>query len=308
MASPDHTFQPWRRILWTRQPFPDNYVPGDFLQRLQSGPSSRLPTFQDLVIYSLPMSQHLSTTLLFVGLFLRLESGHILPETLASGSAISIVLCASNTRTLASKEVTRDHRTPSRPLAQPLSYALLCLVILALSPLLKTLTEATTGDSIAALSTTLFLLSFTLADYSSSSKPDKEDSEERQTQLPATLSLNASLCSSIVLASRLNGPIQAFSLMLASIFLFAFLPLWFKRRRHHPSQNRRATFSLLYTAFVTLASCYSLAAFSTTAAIVNLLTVLFLSIVCPAWMRKAQGWKQGRRGPWDVGVPKFRST
>lgn len=27
---------PWRRILWARQPFPDNYIPPDFLQKLQS--------------------------------------------------------------------------------------------------------------------------------------------------------------------------------------------------------------------------------------------------------------------------------
>jgi phosphatidylinositol glycan class C protein len=241
------------------------------------------------------MTQQLSTTLLFVGFFLHLQAGIFTAEALASASAITIVLCASLTQRRgsppsSSKEIAK---TATKPLAQPLSYALLCLVILALSPLLKTLTEATTGDSIAALSTALFLLSFTLADYSAARAIDQES------KLPATLSLNASLCSSIVLASRLEGPIEAFSLMLTSILLFAFIPRWTR-------QLKRPVLATLYTITITLASCSLLAPFSITASVLNLFTALFLSLACPAWMRKAQGWKVGRSGPWDVGIPRLR--
>ena len=243
------------------------------------------------------MSQHLSTTLLFVGCFLHLRRGHITPQSLAGLSALGIVVCASTTPALA-----HTLGSPSRPLAQPLSYALLCLVILALSPLLRTLTEATTSDSIVALSAALFLLSFALADYSCAT-PGNDDSTPPH--LPATLSLNASLCAGIVLASRLDSPIQAFSLLLSSIFFFAFLPRWI--RRHLPSQPHRPTLALVYTTAITLTSCALLAPFSLSAAVISVSVAAFLSIVCPAWMKRAQQWKVGRRGPWDVGVPRIRS-
>lgn len=261
--------------------------------------STTLPNLQALIIYSLPLAQQLSITLLFVGIFLHLQRDTISAELLASTSAICVVLCASTTREKV-PSITRK----SKPLAQPLSYALLGLVVFSLSPLLKTLTEATTGDSIAALSAALFTLSFILADYSSP-KVGKDGSEQESAQLPATLSLNASLCASIVLASRLDNPIQAFALILASMCLFAFLPRW--TRQTIPSRPGAPKLPILYTSLLTMTSSFILASFSTTASIINILTAIFLSIICPAWMRRAQDWKVGRRGPWDVGVPKLRS-
>lgn len=47
-----------------------------------------------------------------------------------------------------------------------LSSLILSLVLLALSPVLRTLTEATTSDSIWALAAVLFALNAILADYS----------------------------------------------------------------------------------------------------------------------------------------------
>lgn len=255
-------------------------------------------------MYSLPLSQQLGTTLILVGFFLHLRSGHISAELLASCSAACIILCASTTTSQATATHPQQHSSTFKPLAQPLSYALLGLVILALSPLLRTLTESTTSDSIAALSTALFLLGFTLADYRSVDCV-KEKQHNQTPQLRATLSLNASLCSSIVLASRLHSPIQAFSLILASIFLFAFLPHW--ARRHLPSLPSRSGRPICYTLAVTALSSSLLASFSITAAIINIFTAAFFSLICPAWMRRAQRWKVGRRGPWDVGVPRFRT-
>lgn len=224
----------------------------------------------------------------------------------------------------------RERRQSNRILAQPLSYALLGLVVLALSPLLRTLTEATTSDSIAALSTTLFFFSFALADFGMGKdiEPVEKPLEQRQSvhrhrrssstsqilpiphlaqvPLPATLSLNASLCASIVLASRLTSPIDAFSLILAAIALFAFVSRWLKYHlRRRASTHWRSALGV--TILLLIISVALLARFSTTAAFANIAAAAFLNVVCPAWMRKAQGWKQARRGPWDMGVPRLRS-
>lgn len=327
--------RPWQKILWARQPYADNYVPPNFLGELRTEPSSSLPSLRTLMLWSLPLSQHLCITLIFVGLFLHLRDGLIPPETLAASSALAIVLCGATmpvsdvhnddpTWRLDVTQTVLSQKKPSqrRALAQPLSYALLGLVILALSPLLKTLTEATTSDSIAALSTTLFVLSFVLADFGGSGT-ELERRAERSVRrrsmsnsiappilakppLPATLSLNAALCASIVLASRLHSPIDVFSLVLVAIGLFAFLPRWLK---HHvtlrtPVHWKLACFTTLTMLSISVCLLFR---FSPTAALANVATTFFLSIVCPAWMKKAQGWKQARRGPWDMGVPRLRS-
>lgn len=334
--------QPWQRILWAQQPYTDNYVPADFLGELRTKPTTALPNLMDLMLWSLPLSQHVCITLTFVGLFLSLRDDLIGSESLAIYSALIIVLCGatmpitsiySESMTeldskVGRKESSKKHS--NRALAQPLSYALLGLVVLALSPLLRTLTEATTSDSIAALSTTLFLFSFALADFGVGEDAKSKDETHNQDKaghkhrrnsssgqsvplphlaqgpLPATLSLNASLCASIVLASRLASPIDAFSLVLAAIALFAFVTRWLKHhlRRRAPTHWRSA---LGATVSLLVISVGLLARFSITAAFANVATAVFLSVICPAWMRKAQGWKQARRGPWDMGVPRLRS-
>lgn len=297
-----------------------------------------LPTFFTLVVWSLPLTQHLSITTLFVSLFLHLRAGHITAESLGIASVVIIILLASTTPAtsvfsmappdpLANSASPPAANTRAKPLAQPLSYTLLALTLLALSPLLRTLTEATTSDSIAALSTALFLIGFALADFRSPKVATRTHSKRKQgnqlpadsdNKLPATLSLNACVFSSIVLASRLASPIDVFSLILSSICLFAFVPRW--SRYHLPCIAVLSTTPLLFSrqAFVsvgppivfTLALCTAssmlLASFSGTAVAANSLGCVFLSLICPAWMRRAQRWKVGRRGPWDVGVPRIR--
>lgn len=226
-----------------------------------------------------------------------------------------------------------------------MSYALLGLFILAVSPLLKTLTESTTSDSIAALSTTLFVISFALADFSTaglvnthisrafraqhgdkgavseclcgSEAAGHQPKRSKQTPLPATLSLNAALCASTVLASRLDSPFGVFALVLSAIFLFGFLPRWIKHYvTGNPDRGRGQSslvdasrlLSVLTTLMLLAASVVLLARFSHAAAVANVLVAVFLSIACPAWMRRAQRWKLSRRGPWDVSVPRLRSS
>lgn len=338
----EENVQPWQRILWAKQPFADNYVPSDFLSELRTESTTFLPTLTDLMLWSLPLSQHICVILIFVGLFLSLRDGSIGSQSLAICCGTIIAFCGATmpieTTSIGSMtkpeerelKEERERRQSNRILAQPLSYALLGLVVLALSPLLRTLTEATTSDSIAALSTTLFFFSFALADFGMGKdiEPVEKPLEQRQSvhrhrrssstsqilpiphlaqvPLPATLSLNASLCASIVLASRLTSPIDAFSLILAAIALFAFVSRWLKYHlRRRASTHWRSALGV--TILLLIISVALLARFSTTAAFANIAAAAFLNVVCPAWMRKAQGWKQARRGPWDMGVPRLRS-
>ncbi|GJJ09678.1 hypothetical protein Clacol_003902 [Clathrus columnatus] len=100
------------------------------------------------------------------------------------------------------------------------SSVLIFLALIALSPVLRTLTAATSSDSIWALSACLFGINIILADYGPS-----EPRVKRQGRLTSVLSINAAISASVVLASRLSTNIAVFSLMLLSVQSFALFPL-----------------------------------------------------------------------------------
>ena len=92
---------------------------------------------------------------------------------------------------------------------------------MTVTPILKTLSEATSSDSIWALSATLFILNMLLADYG--------DLGPKPHRLTSVLSMNAAISTGVVLASRLRSNLQAFALVLSSVLLFALFPLLRKR-------------------------------------------------------------------------------
>ncbi|KAK5117513.1 hypothetical protein LTR85_008898 [Meristemomyces frigidus] len=95
--------------------------------------------------------------------------------------------------------------------------------LLGLSPILKSLTQSTSSDSIWALSTWLMLLNLFTFDYGAGP----------ESKFPASLSTNAALMASTVLASRLENTMHVFSLTLFSIEVFGLFPVFRRHLRHH---------------------------------------------------------------------------
>lgn len=109
---------------------------------------------------------------------------------------------------------------------------------MGLAPVLRTLTAATSSDSIWALSACQFLLNTLLADYSCM-KPGSRSKERCRIEfsdchikpvltanrLTSVLSMNAAMSSSVVLASRLPDDLSVFSLVLFAVQLFALFPI-----------------------------------------------------------------------------------
>jgi len=109
------------------------------------------------------------------------------------------------------------------------SSVLVFLALISVTPVLKTLTEATSSDSIWALGTVLFLLNTILADYGGP--------EPGPHRLTSVLSMNAAISASVVLASRLQSNLAVFVLVLFAMQLFAVYPIL--RKRMQVSQRRR---------------------------------------------------------------------
>ncbi len=153
------------------------------------------------------------------------------------------------------------------------SAGLIYFALLGLSPILKSLTRSTSSDSIWALATWLLIINIFFFDYSSlyvpaKSQPSASPAEKSKTTpadttrphthasfrapaFPSSLSTNAALMASTVLASRLRTTTAVFSLTLFSIQVLGLFPV-FRRHLRHKSFNLHL---LLTFALVTMSTC-----------------------------------------------------
>jgi len=116
-----------------------------------------------------------------------------------------------------------SHRTSLR-ISTAKSALLIYFTLLGLSPILRTLTLSTSSDSIWAMSFLLFSINIFFFDYGT--PVDNKN-------IPASLSTNAALMASTVLASRLPSTNQVFSLTLFSIEVFGLFPVFRRYARQH---------------------------------------------------------------------------
>ncbi|KAH7103053.1 phosphatidylinositol N-acetylglucosaminyltransferase [Auriculariales sp. MPI-PUGE-AT-0066] len=289
----DADAQPWEKVLWRAQPYPDNYVPESFLDKRRTNANFRPYSFLALVLASCAVTQHLSTIFIFVSVFIRL-----LDESLDARGLSWIALCAQFLGSVVWDLTMAPQSTPgsaTRAKATKSSVTVF-LALIGLSPVLKTLTAATSSDSIWSLSAGLFCLNALLADYTAPLTVPQAGSG-----LISVLSMNAAISASVVLASRLPTNQAVFALTVISIQLFALFPM---ARRH------LQTSSLLL--HVVLAVVLASIAVAMMLPISPLTAVLFLSVLLfvtfggPALLMWAQQFKNEIRGPWDVATPKVR--
>ena len=184
-------------------------------------------------------------------------------------------------------------------LATAKSAILIYCALLGLSPILKSLTQSTSPDSIWAMSFWLILINVFTFDYGAGV----------EAKFPASLSTNAALMASTVLASRLPTTTHVFSLTLFSIEVFGLFPV-FRRHMRHMSYNGH----LLLTGAVVVGAggglCVTITGGGWKAAILGvvlggLLTSLAMGMTS-WWLIGLQRYKNEIRGPWDPARPIIR--
>ncbi|EIN13728.1 phosphatidylinositol N-acetylglucosaminyltransferase [Punctularia strigosozonata HHB-11173 SS5] len=285
----------WERVLWKRQPYPDNYVPPSFLSELRKNPSFRPYTYRSLVVGSFAISQHFSTIFIFLAVFVRLHTCVLDPRLLVWMSVGVFVSGYAVWEILDYVDVRNTPRDLNENRAKVLKSSILVfLALLALSPVLKTLTAATSSDSIWALSAFLFILNALLADYSSA-KPEGRIRE----RLTSVLSMNAAISASVVLASRLPDNLSVFALILFAIQVFSLFPIL-----RHRLQATPLVLQTTLTAALCSLSLFLSSIFPSTVTWVFAAVFGFYTFGAPAMLMWAQRYKNEIRGPWDVAVPK----
>ncbi|KAH9898409.1 phosphatidylinositol N-acetylglucosaminyltransferase [Cubamyces lactineus] len=283
----------WERVLWQRKPYPDNYVPRSFLSSLSRNPNFRPYTYWQLVILSCPISQHLASIFVFLAVFMRLQQRLLDPRALVWMSAAVFLAGYMTWELLDCSRVDTGVRYTNR--AKTLKASILVfLALMSLSPVLKTLTAATSSDSIWALSACLFILNALLADYTA-----LRPQSHRRERLTSVLSMNAAISSSVVLASRLSDDISVFGLILFSVQAFALFPML--RRR---IQDTVRTIQVILTVVLCGLSTTLTYPLSATATYLYLSCFIFVTFIAPGMLVWAQRFKNEIRGTWDPAVPK----
>ncbi|KAI2617078.1 GPI2-domain-containing protein [Hypoxylon sp. NC1633] len=229
-----------------------------------------------------------------------------------SASAISLQSNTSQTSNIgrrSSESIEAPGHRPSSPLRNGRanlrlgtvkSAILIYFTLLGLSPILKSLTRSTSSDSIWAMSFWLLAINIFFYDYSSG-----------PVKFPASLSTNAALMASTVLASRLPSTGQVFSLTLFSIEVFGLFPV-FRRYARHRSWGYHVALSVLLVigagGGVGLILGGEKDGVSTwRSGLLGVSVAVVIAVVamggCTWWLIGLQKYKNAINGPWDQARP-----
>ncbi|KAJ7377787.1 hypothetical protein OS493_026354 [Desmophyllum pertusum] len=268
--------KPWRKVLYEDQGFPDNYVDKSFLDEMKKNLNTRTYQFWSVVLESGAVSQQVSSVCIFVAAFVYMDFGLLSPSVLFVFTSVLtlvgyVLFDALDGGTLRSE----SKRTRLDDLKS-------CMVVLGsvlvLSPVLKTLTDSISTDTIYAMTTFMLAMNLLLYDYGT-----------RAAIVSRSASLNAAIFASVCLASRLPSSWHVFATVTFAMQLFALFPSLRRQiKMQLPSSHVVVTWALVLVAIAMLWPLSQL--FAVLLAVVH----LAVTFVCPYWLIKLQRLKKVR--------------
>lgn len=271
----------WKKLLYLRQPYPDNYTDTSFLDQLRRNTTvakySYLKLVHDFSLVAFYGLLLLLVNVNFSAIYMNLWNAHI-PTWLSSSMAMILV------------SLDNPYNNRKRPF---MLYMIICMLLLVFSPVLRSLTQSTSLDSIWALLLILTCLTAVFHDYSLDL-----DANYRN-----IMSTNMSFANSIVLASRLSSSMSVFSFLVFSIEITVFMPIMdFHLRKR-----------LLFGHYFAMTTVFGTAAWMIYR-VHGVLFVgfygagLFLILIClPMYFIFLQRYKNELQGPWDTAKPVLKS-
>ncbi|KAG5439236.1 hypothetical protein PCANB_001535 [Pneumocystis canis] len=285
----------WKKLLWVKQDYPDNWVDKSFLKELRRNANVRFYDFWSLFADSIVLTQHLSSIAIFICAFIAIYHERMSPAVL-TGVSTGFTICCYIFWDLGMTKFNYNQNVQNRREIAKFSI-LIILFIFCISPILESLTKSTTSDSIWALTFCLFLANIFFHDYSTDKWANKK--------FPGSLSTNAAVMASVVLASRLSSYIHVFSLIVFAVEWFALFPMF----RRYLRQNFSFIIHLVLTAFLLiLASILITLEISFALTLIFLFGFFFISFISPLWLISLQKYKSEIHGPWDIAKPKLGTS
>ncbi|KAI9105018.1 phosphatidylinositol N-acetylglucosaminyltransferase subunit C [Phlyctochytrium arcticum] len=272
----------WQKLLYIQQDYPDNYVDDSFLEEMKKNVNVRQHHYWTVVHRTTAVSQQISSVLIFVAVFVHLYTGMTSPRNLIglSFGALAVGYVIWDFCTFRGRLKWHNRFRIFR------SSFIILLVLVLLTPILTTLTKEISSDTVWALTVMMILANLVFHDYTSR--------DVIKVRFPDSLSINAGIFASVILASRLASYEHVFSLMLFAIVIFAISPVI---RRVLRKINPKADLLLLLLLVIMTVAMY----IPISLALVNLyfIALIFVNLVCPYWLIHAQKYKSEIRGPWD---------
>lgn len=292
--SQTHSRKPWQKILYGNRGYTDDYTDPLFLKDLRKNINVEIFKYWEAVLGATKITHQLSLIVVFLLVFHNLYtrssyiSAGILLLIVCSISCIGYILFALSKRSRGQNGRSSNYLVRIRDDAKTVA----CILIFGfiLSPMLHTLTKSIDTDTIYTITFFVFLLHVMCYDYGMPAA-----------MVSRAISLNAAIFGTICLASRLKTSFDAFVLLIVSFTLFAVYPHILRLLE----ANSRLYIRLASVILFGSASCLGLFMVSINLFFINLMVIIFCSLIYPFIFCYAQKFKNNIHGPWDEAVVEY---
>eukprot|EP01059_Diplonema_ambulator_P003225 TRINITY_DN12899_c0_g1_i1.p1 TRINITY_DN12899_c0_g1~~TRINITY_DN12899_c0_g1_i1.p1 ORF type:complete len:291 (+),score=76.71 TRINITY_DN12899_c0_g1_i1:28-900(+) len=265
----------WRRVLWKQGDYDDSYVDETFMKDLKMNFYRSRLSYMVLVKESNCITQQLSIVILYMLCFFG-----ALEETIEASALVLLCLGIAVFLTVLSKLYdTQQSRLTATESASTAG------LLVFVSPILRSLTEPWSDDTLTAMCILFLIIHLASTDYSSKSNEEP-------------IAVNAASFASVLLASRLPQ-YYSFTMIALGVLLFIVSPSPRKALRTKvPEAWSAITWLLVGSAFTFLLNIH------VPLAVLFCLAVLSITFLIPAWlMHEHNVGKQQISGPWDEAKP-----
>ncbi|BFF99527.1 phosphatidylinositol N-acetylglucosaminyltransferase subunit C [Drosophila madeirensis] len=264
--------KPWVKNLYSNREYPDNYTDASFLQDLRTNLHVRIYTYREAIAGITVLNNQISCIAGFLILYQVMLSDSVSPTTILLPScAITGIgyLCYRG-------------RSLSMPLLGEDSKTLVTVVLFGylFSPMLHTLTQAISTDTIYTMTFFVLLANLMFTNYGLD-----------VAVVSKAISLNAAIFGSICLASRLSTSYHAFVLLVEAAIFFVLYPI-----------ITEANWNALFMIPIFVICCGALYWMSRPVLCLYACTTLFINFVCPFIFVRQQKHKFNIHGPWDEAI------
>lgn len=270
------TTKGYKKILYEKGDYPDNYTDDNtFLCELRKNIEFREVTILEAIRGASYLTNQICTVMAFIIIYIHLHNQSLDPQFLFYFSSVLTICGYIAYKMFYSTEIKKT-------LGNDLRTTLIFIVFGNLfSPVLHTLTDTISTDTIYTMSFLMILIHLIFFDYGISAAI-----------VSKSLSLNAVVFAAVCLASRLPTAYHAFVLISIAIECFVLFPL-IRCKISKPT--------LLAFIFVISIVC-SLVFISVILTILFVLLVVFINLICPLMFVNHQKYKDNIYGPWDEAV------
>lgn len=269
----NYSRKPWRKVLYEDQEYEDNFTDKTFLRDLKTNINIKEIKIVEAAIAASIFVQQFLTVCLFCLIYIYLYNEWTTPNVIFNySSAISFIgYVIYYTRNSNIAMIRQNLRTL-------ITYLIFGKLF---SPLLHTLTDTVSTDSIYTMAFLMLTTHLIFFDYG-----------VNVAIISNSLSLSAAMFASICLSSRLASAHHAFVLITVAIESFVLFPMLRNNLKQH----------YIITVGLTLIVLIILYAISLNSVLFFIVLLFFMNLFCPMLFVRYQKYKENIYGPWDEAI------